>query len=499
MFIGFTRAMFPTPRFPLAAAVLLVACAATTAPLRGHLLQDHDAAGRLLAGYDAQIGPPRLLAATPRPAASAAEPTTHTPPQARAFAPFAPKVATRWDERFFYVESDGLPDHRLMVGITAWQQQVPLPQAYTGENAWRFPLTPKPAVLPLSAKSHFFRGAIAIAANGVPIFNPIKNDGRTDTFLAGELDEFGGHAGRADDYHYHIAPLHLQEQVGAGRPVAYALDGYPIFGLAEPDGKPPTDLDSFNGHATAALGYHYHASRTYPYLNGGFHGEVTEREGQVDPQPRAKSVRPAQKPLRGATITDFTRPAPERFELTYRVDGDTRVLRYASKPDGSAVFDSETRSTAAHPPVSDPTPPREPPPANPPAHARQPWLKVHAREMDANGDGTLTGEELADETKKVFAGYDQDGDNRLTAAEYAGSGPGVRSAMGGFLRQHAKEIDADDDDVILPAELEATAEKMFTKTDADHVGRLAPDELTLPPGYQATPPNPESKNRPPRP
>ena len=143
------------------------------------------------------------------------------------FGPFAPRVRTRSDANFLYVESDAMPDHVMMVGITAWQQQVPLPQPYTGANAWRIPLHPVVAQNPLSAKSHFFRGAIALAANGVPIFNPIKNDGVTDTFLAGELDRFGGHCGRADDYHYHIAPTHLQSIVGTGKPIAYALDGYP--------------------------------------------------------------------------------------------------------------------------------------------------------------------------------------------------------------------------------------------------------------------------------
>ena len=61
------------------------------------------------------------------------------------FAPFSPKVKTRADEKFFYVESDGLPAHNMMVGITAWQQQVPLPQPYSGDNSWRFPLAPVPA------------------------------------------------------------------------------------------------------------------------------------------------------------------------------------------------------------------------------------------------------------------------------------------------------------------------------------------------------------------
>ena len=143
------------------------------------------------------------------------------------FSRFGPKVRATTNATHWIVESDGMPDHRMMVGITAWQQQVPLPQPYVGDNAWRIPRFPVPAAQPLSAKDHFFRGAIAMAVNGVPIFNPIKNDGRTDTFLAGELDEFGGHCGRADDYHYHIAPTHLQEQVGPGQPIAIGFTGLP--------------------------------------------------------------------------------------------------------------------------------------------------------------------------------------------------------------------------------------------------------------------------------
>ena len=122
------------------------------------------------------------------------------PAIADSFEPFAKRneLKYRQDANFFYVETDAMPDHKMMVGITAWQQQVPLPQPYFGDNAWRIPLEPVVAKNPLSAKSHFFRGAIALAANGIPIFNPIKNDGKTDTLVAGELDEFGGHCGRAE-------------------------------------------------------------------------------------------------------------------------------------------------------------------------------------------------------------------------------------------------------------------------------------------------------------
>ncbi|MFM9068472.1 MAG: hypothetical protein ACKOUR_14255 [Planctomycetota bacterium] len=120
------------------------------------------------------------------------------PIQAQHFAAFDKSLQLKWDQNYLYVGSNGLPDHPLMVGIRAWQQQVPLPQKYFGENVWRVPLHPVPARDPMSAKNHFLRGAIALAINGVPIFNPLNNRG-DDAFLIGELDESGGHCNRADD------------------------------------------------------------------------------------------------------------------------------------------------------------------------------------------------------------------------------------------------------------------------------------------------------------
>ena len=285
-----------------------------------------------------------------RPAVEAkGKPRIAEPSILATFEPFGDKIKFRWDDDFFYVESNGIPDHRMMVGITAWQQQVPLPQNYFGENAWRIPLKPVPAKEPMSAKDHFFRGAIALAANGVPIFNPIKNDGKTDTLLAGELDEFGGHCGRADDYHYHVAPVHLEPKVGKGKPLAFALDGYPIYGYDEPDGAKPAKLDPFNGHEDDQKHYHYHATKTYPYLNGGFHGEVTEREGQVDPQPRAEPLREALPPLPGAKITDFKSPKPDSYSLTYEIRGRKNFVNYSYTETGPVKFefvDSDGKTTA---------------------------------------------------------------------------------------------------------------------------------------------------------
>jgi hypothetical protein len=217
----------------------------------------------------------------------------------------------------------------MMVGIKSWQQQIPTVQPYSGTNAWSIPIKPVLAANPISAKTHFLRGAIAIAVNGVPIFNALNNRG-DDALLAGELDDWGGHCGRADDYHYHIAPMHLQSIVGKKAPIAYALDGFPIYGETEVDGKKVIGLDEFNGHFDAKKNYHYHGTKTYPYINGGFKGEVKEIEGQVDPQSLTKAFRPAGAPLRGAVITGLTRIDSNSFDLKYQLNGSESHIKYTA-------------------------------------------------------------------------------------------------------------------------------------------------------------------------
>jgi hypothetical protein len=310
---------------------LLASLCLTAAHLRAHTPSDHD---------HSHASPVFLGQIPPLPAQVpfAANGKQSGPPQARPFVAFSPKVRIRHDENFLYIEGDGLPAHGMMTGITAWQQQVPLPQDYTGNNAWRIPLKPVPARTPASIRDRFLRGAIAIAVNGIPIFNPQNNRGEISADI-GELDRWGGHCGRADDYHYHAAPLHLQSVLGKNLPIAFALDGYAIYGLNEPDGAAPKGLDAFNGHTTPALGYHYHASTRYPFINGGFHGEVTELEGQVDPQPRAQSVRPALQALRGAEITGFTSGVSgQSGNLTYSVGGKSGSVGFTPAQGGGWTF-----------------------------------------------------------------------------------------------------------------------------------------------------------------
>jgi YHYH protein len=258
---------------------------------------------------------------------SSAAPATSTAPLLEGFDMFADTVGISNDGTWWLVESNGMPSHNMMVGITSWQQQVPTPQMYTGDNSWRIPMNPVIADVPVSAKTQLYRGAIALAANGVPIFNALNNRG-DDAYLYGELDQWGGHAGRADDYHYHIAPLHLQDTVGANRPIAYALDGYPIYGETEPDGSAVGALDEFNGHTMPDGAYHYHGTRTYPYINGGLRGVVNVVGDQIDPQPVTKPFRDALQPLAGATIVSFDSPASGSYRLGYSIKGSTGEVAY---------------------------------------------------------------------------------------------------------------------------------------------------------------------------
>ncbi|CAM4399916.1 YHYH protein [Zobellia nedashkovskayae] len=259
-------------------------------------------------------------------------------------------VTTHLDDNYLYVSSNGLPDHDMMVGITNWQQQVPINQNYTGDNSWAIPTHPKMAENPLSTKTNLLKGAIAVAVNGIPIFNPLNNRGE-DANAIGELDNWGGHCGRADDYHYHLPPLHLQDQVGAGNPVAYAVDGFPVYG------KTTDKLDEYLGKMNLDGSYQYHTIDEYPYFIAGMRGEVkldpkTEApENQVSPQPRTQELRPALRPLRGAEIIDFESLGDNAYSLTYSLDSKEYIINYKwdsddnysyefINPDGTSSFET---------------------------------------------------------------------------------------------------------------------------------------------------------------
>ncbi|SIS80585.1 YHYH protein [Neptunomonas antarctica] len=242
-------------------------------------------------------------------------------------------VKTSEDSTYVKIESNGMPEHKMMEGITSWQQQVPLPQDYTGSNSWKIPLKPVLADNPMLTKEHFHKGAIAIAVNGVPIFNALNNRGVYSADV-GELDAWGGHSGKADDYHYHLAPEHLEAIVGEGNPIAYALDGFPLYGKTE------APLDEYLGRFNQDGTYEYHAVAYPPYLIAGLRGEVqvdsllNAPEDQIVPQPRSYPVRHGDYgPLRGAKITGLNKIAETGYALEYTLNGKQYQLNYSWNED----------------------------------------------------------------------------------------------------------------------------------------------------------------------
>jgi len=255
-----------------------------------------------------------------------------------AFAPFADVLHIECDDTMMYIEADSVADHDMMIGITAWNQQVPIPQSFEGNNAWQIPLNP---VWADETTPSIGQGPIAVAINGVMIYNPTQQSGiydhDHDPYLIGELDTCGGHSGRADDYHYHIAPNCIIDELSEAvsdyaQPIGYAMDGYPIFGYFNPDGSEPTALDECGGEFDENGNYHYHAQYEYPYVNHCFHGAV-----DLSLQPRTHPIRPAGEPIH-VEITDFYTDADGWIHMEYLYQATTHSVNYKEDVSGDGCY-----------------------------------------------------------------------------------------------------------------------------------------------------------------
>mgnify|MGYP003987353285 FL=1 len=107
---------------------------------------------------------------------------------------------------------------------------------------------------------------------------------------------------------------------------------------------------------------------------------------------------------------------------------------------------------------------------------RQPWILVHATEIDLDKNGMISRNELVGEAVHAFKGYDKNNDGQLNDGELGVRG-GSRSAMGGFIKGHAKEIDRDGDGVVSRDEVVNNAERMFSKIDDNSDDVITPEEL----------------------
>ena len=121
---------------------------------------------------------------------------------------------------------------------------------------------------------------VGVALDGITIFGDAPSVADRGGLPA--LDACGGHIDPSGYYHWHFGAESIQTNLDEANTnltcsveqdrealVAFALDGYPIYG-PEDDGEVPTDLDECSGHVadTAEFGetYHYHLSDDSPNL-----------------------------------------------------------------------------------------------------------------------------------------------------------------------------------------------------------------------------------------
>lgn len=99
-------------------------------------------------------------------------------------------------------------------------------------------------------------------------------------------------------------------------------------------------------------------------------------------------------------------------------------------------------------------------------------------EIDTNGDGEVTQEEIATfrETQKAerFAALDTDGDGGISAEELAAAGSDRRQARAGEMLER---LDANDDGLLQIDEMDRSrADRGFNRADADGSGGLSAEE-----------------------
>jgi len=238
---------------------------------------------------------------------------------------FEQNVTVTCDTEYAYLISSTYPEHPLMTGITGSNEQIPVPA-----KGYAAPIKLHPSK---ADRLTTIDAAVGVAVNGVPIYDYSSQgdldvheyDAEHDTLVLGQLDNCGGHAGRGDDYHYHVAPTCMMDTMknqGSNAIIGWGYDGYPLYGNKNPDGSEIAtgELDVCNGQADDKYGYRYQTSTTPPYI-------IQCLVGQVDTQ-----ALPRVSPLSGdknAIRADLRPPQDGVENLTHTVLEDgSRTMRY---------------------------------------------------------------------------------------------------------------------------------------------------------------------------
>jgi len=142
--------------------------------------------------------------------------------------------------------------------------------------SFRVPLAPIKAAEPGCLQA----GMIGFALTGVAFYNALDDAG-LDAAAHEVQDLCNGHPQGRGEYHYHSSSPCLPG-ADSNALVGWALDGYPILGLRDEDGRvlSNADLDDCHGRVETVnvdgriYDYAYRLTREYPYTLGCFTGRV---------------------------------------------------------------------------------------------------------------------------------------------------------------------------------------------------------------------------------
>jgi formylglycine-generating enzyme required for sulfatase activity len=152
------------------------------------------------------------------------------------------------------------------------------------------------------------------------------------------------------------------------------------------------------------------------------------------------------------------------FRVVLPVDAESRPVIKPTPVQNTARGDATRPKGGGQPPAG----------KQPSGKPDKPWLLEHAKELDMDSDGAVAKQELLDEAVKAFGLYDVNHDDTIAAAELK-SGM-AKTTMGGFIQLHAKELDEDGDGTISKAEMLKVSGALFDKSDKNRDGRLTADE-----------------------
>jgi hypothetical protein len=273
---------------------------------------------------------------------------------------FSDKVHVTCENGNAIISSNTYPDHDLMTGIVGTNEQLPVPAK---EYDAPIPLEPTLGDTPQTRDA-----ALGVAVNGVPIFDYTGGGEMTeedlyhyqsehDTYQTQQLDICGGHAGRGDDYHYHMKPLCMISQManaGDDAIIGWAFDGFPIYGDNNPDGSPIVKgvLDVCNGQADASFGYRYHTSLEAPYIVQCLMGEVGDmrdlpRTAPLVDAATGQGVDPGRPPAGGVENLVFTQQEDGSRSMDYSYQGEEYYIRYTPAETANCyAFETKTVTNA---------------------------------------------------------------------------------------------------------------------------------------------------------